>query len=149
MIALDTNILARFYVNDPTDTEGASQRALVRRLFAVSNSMFVPLTVILELEWVLRGHYKFSAQDVHTVFEHLAGLPNMTVENWIDVREASTLSVQGFDFSDALHWRLSQAASALVTFDRTGFANRAKKAKLQPPIQILDSVFVGALERSA
>jgi len=32
MIALDTNILARFFVNDPNDPEAARQRPIARRI---------------------------------------------------------------------------------------------------------------------
>jgi hypothetical protein len=49
MIALDTNILARFYVDDPADPEAARQRPIARRLLSESPRAFVPLTVILEL----------------------------------------------------------------------------------------------------
>lgn len=53
MIALDTNILARFYVDDATDPESAKQRPIARRVLTESRQVFVPLTVVLELEWVL------------------------------------------------------------------------------------------------
>ena len=36
MIALDTNILARFYVADPADPEAARQRPIARRLLTES-----------------------------------------------------------------------------------------------------------------
>ena len=59
MIGLDTNILARFYVDDPNDPEAAKQRPIARRIITESPQLFVPLTVILELEWVLRAFYHF------------------------------------------------------------------------------------------
>lgn len=59
MIALDTNILARFYVDDPGDPEAAKQRPIARSIMTDSPSLFVPLTVVLELEWVLRAFYRF------------------------------------------------------------------------------------------
>ncbi len=43
MIALDTNILARFYVDDPNDPEAAKQRPIARRLVVDSPRLFVPL----------------------------------------------------------------------------------------------------------
>ena len=54
MIAVDTNILARFYCDDPEDTEANRQRPIARRLMIESPSVFVPLTVMLEFEWVMR-----------------------------------------------------------------------------------------------
>ena len=47
MIALDTNILARFYVDDPADPEATKQRRIAHRLLTESPHVFVPLTVIL------------------------------------------------------------------------------------------------------
>lgn len=49
MIALDTNILARFYVDDPGDPEAAEQRPVAYEVIAKSPSLFVPLTVTPEL----------------------------------------------------------------------------------------------------
>jgi len=70
MIALDTNILARFYVDDPGDPEAAEQRPVAYEVIAKSPSLFVPLTVTLELEWVLRAFYRFDAARVIQVMEH-------------------------------------------------------------------------------
>ena len=36
MIGLDTNILARFYVDDPNDLEAAKQRPVARRILVES-----------------------------------------------------------------------------------------------------------------
>ena len=33
MIALDTNVIARFYVDDPSDPQGLMQRPAARRIF--------------------------------------------------------------------------------------------------------------------
>jgi predicted nucleic-acid-binding protein len=55
MIAVDTNILARFYVDDPSDSEAEKQRPVAKRILTESADVFVPLTVVLELEWVLRA----------------------------------------------------------------------------------------------
>ncbi len=103
MIALDTNILARFYVDDPNDPEAAKQRPIAHRLVVDSPRLFVPLTVILELEWVLRAFYQFSADDFIRIVHHLLGLPNATVEEWSRISNALDLHAQGLDFADALH----------------------------------------------
>ena len=67
MIGFDTNILARFYVDDPNDPEAVNQRPIARRILTESEQIFVPLTVILELEWVLRAFYRFDASDFRRV----------------------------------------------------------------------------------
>lgn len=58
MIAVDTNILARFYCDDPEDPEARRQRPLARRAMLEAAAVFVPLTVIIEFEWVMRGFYE-------------------------------------------------------------------------------------------
>lgn len=53
MTALDANVLARFFIDDPEDTQGARQRPAA--VAALSERCFVSVTVLLELEWVMRG----------------------------------------------------------------------------------------------
>ncbi|MCU0869865.1 MAG: hypothetical protein MUF30_09735, partial [Burkholderiales bacterium] len=62
MIAVDTNVLARFYCDDPADAEARRQRPIARRLLVESGPVFVPVTVALELEWVMRGFYGLPAE---------------------------------------------------------------------------------------
>ena len=52
MIALDTNILARYYVVDEADPESARQHAQVVKALSGKERFYVPKTVLLELEWV-------------------------------------------------------------------------------------------------
>lgn len=127
MIALDTNVLARFYVDDPGDPEAAEQRPVARRVITDSPSLFVPLTVILELEWVLRAFYGFDATRVIRVFEHLLGLAHINTEEAERVAAALPLAAQGMDFADALHLAGSAHCEALYTFDDRRFARRARR----------------------
>jgi predicted nucleic-acid-binding protein len=127
MIALDTNILARFYVDDPGDPEAAKQRPIARRIMTQSPSLFVPITVVLELEWVLRAFYGFDASQIVRVFEHLLGLANLNTEDAERVAAALPLTAEGMDFADALHLSGSAHCEALYTFDDRRFARRARK----------------------
>jgi len=136
MIAVDTNILARFYVQDPADPEAAQQSAIARRVLADSKQVFVPLTVVLELEWVLRAFYGFTATDFVRVVEHLLGLPQVRVEQWPSVQDALRTHAQGLDFADALHLCASAHCAELVSFDDRKFARRAKRLGLVPPVVV-------------
>ncbi|MGE0803379.1 MAG: type II toxin-antitoxin system VapC family toxin, partial [Lautropia sp.] len=62
MRALDTNVLARFFVDDPDDPEAAGQRPAA--IAALSERSFVPVTVLLEFEWVLRGFYGLARREI-------------------------------------------------------------------------------------
>jgi hypothetical protein len=67
--ALDTNVLARFYCDDPHDPEAKRQRPIARRVIVESSSLYVPLSVVLELEWVMRGFYEIDVDGVCSVIE--------------------------------------------------------------------------------
>ncbi|PPD50571.1 MAG: nucleotide-binding protein [Methylobacter sp.] len=132
MIGLDTNILARFYVNDPNDPEAAKQRPIAKRIITESAQLFVPLTVVLELEWVLRAFYHFQTNDFHRVIDHLLGLANITVEEWPRVSQALTLQAEGLDFADALHLTACSHCESFYSFDDRRFARRAARLPLTP-----------------
>ena len=55
MKSLDTNVLARFFVDDPDDEEATRQRPTA--IAAMAEPALVTVTVLLELEWVMRGLY--------------------------------------------------------------------------------------------
>ncbi|MHB8950426.1 MAG: type II toxin-antitoxin system VapC family toxin [Rhodoferax sp.] len=136
MIALDTNILARFYVDDPADPQAAQQRPIARRLLTRATPVFVPLTVVLELEWVLRAFYGFAADDFVRVVQHLLGLANVTVEEWARVSDALALHKDGLDFADALHLLASSGCTEFMSFDDRRFARRAKRLGLTPAVVV-------------
>ncbi len=136
MIALDTNLLARFYVEDPNDPEAANQRPIARRILAGSPRLFVPLTVVLELEWVLRAFYGFRAADFIRVVEHLLGLPNVSVEDWPRVADALAWHGEGLDFADALRLRAGPHCDAFYTFDDRRFARRAARLGIKPAVVV-------------
>ncbi len=139
MIALDTNVLARFYVDDPADPEAAKQRPAARRLLGESAQIFVPLTVVLELEWVLRAFYGFGADDFVRVIRHLLGLPNVSIEEWSRINDALAWHADGLDFADALHLSASSHCSEFISFDDRRFARRADRLGLMPPVVIPES----------
>ena len=131
MIALDTNVLARFYIAE-TDAEAAKQHKIASRLMQ-QPALFVARTVLLELEWVLRGGYGYAREDVARVLDHLLGLPNVVVENSEIVEDPLIHYHQGLDFADALHHAAARAAQAFATFD-SKFAKRAERLGLQPAV---------------
>ncbi|MDO9103430.1 MAG: type II toxin-antitoxin system VapC family toxin [Methylovulum sp.] len=136
MIGIDTNILARFYVDDPNDPEAVKQRPIARRIMTESQQLFVPLTVILELEWVLRAFYRFDTEDFRLVIDHLLGLANVTVEEWPRVTQALALQAEGLDFADALHLTACSQCEHFFSFDDRRFARRAARLPVTPPVTV-------------
>jgi len=136
MIALDTNILARFYVDDPVDPEADKQRPIARRLLSESPQLFVPQSVILELEWVLRAFYGFTTGDFVRVVKHLLGLPNVSIEEWPRINDALALHAEGLDFADALHLQASHHCTEFMSFDDRRFARRAQRLGVTPSVVV-------------
>jgi predicted nucleic-acid-binding protein len=134
MKALDTNVLARFFVDDSDDAQAAKQRPAA--IAAMSQRAFVSVTVLLELEWVLRGFYTLPLRDIARVLRALAGVENVTLEDRHAVLVALDAFEKGLDFADALHLARSARASAFVTFDRK-LAKRAAGLQLTPPTELL------------
>jgi predicted nucleic-acid-binding protein len=137
MIAVDTNVLVRLYVDPVNSNEGDVQRRKALALFNSAPSIFVPITVVLELAWVLQSFYEFTSQNVRDVLSHLTGLPNVDVERWADVNTAAELACQGLDIADALHALLSAHTAEFITFDDKKLARRAKRLGVLPHIRVL------------
>jgi len=136
LIAVDTNILARFYVEDASDPEAAKQRPIARRVLSDSSSLYVPTTVVLELEWVLRAFYGFGSSDFVRVIRHLMGLPNVHVQDWEPIHSALEWHLDGLDFADALHLASSAHCPEFLTFDDKRFARKASRLVSSPKVKV-------------
>ena len=134
MRALDTNVLARFFIDDPDDAQAARQRPAAAA--ALSERAFVSVTVLLELEWVMRGFYELTAKDISRVLRSLASIEHITLEDRDAVLVALDAFDRGLDFADALHIARSSRSSGFVTFDQR-LAKRAKALALAPPVELL------------
>ncbi len=119
MIAVDTNVLVRLLTGDD-----AAQYKASERLFA-STPIFIPDTVLLETEWVLRAAYELTPADVCDAYRSLLGLANVNVADGQRVARAIAWHEDGLDFADALHLAHSQDHEAMKTFD----ANFIKRAR--------------------
>jgi predicted nucleic-acid-binding protein len=137
MIGLDTNILARYYIDDEADAEAQRQRLAARRLFESGQPLMVGKSVILELEWVMRGYYGFNPAEVASVMQHLLEQAHVTVEDRDAVEQALSNVEAGIDFADALHHASYKSCDSVATFDDRKFARRAKKLGLAPAVVVL------------
>lgn len=134
MKSLDANVLARFFVDDADDTQAAKQRPAA--VTALSERAFVSVTVLLELDWVMRGFYQLPRRDIVRALRALAGIEHVTIEDRDAVLAALDASEAGLDFADALHVTRSARAAAFATFDRQ-LARRAKALALRPGVELL------------
>ena len=134
MIGLDTNVLARYYVEDKPDAEADGQRMAARRLIESGRPLMVCKSVILEFEWVLRGYYGFAQDEIIAVLRHLLALPHVTIEDRVTVEQALSHCDAGIDLVDAMHHASYRTCASMASFDDRKFARRAKKLGLAPAV---------------
>lgn len=132
MIGLDTNVLARYYIEDTNDSEANRQRISARTLIESGEPLMVCKTVLLELEWVMRGYYNFKANDVAKVFRHILSLKHITIEGREAVINAISGLEDGLDFADALHHASYISCEQIATFDDKKFARRLNRLGMAP-----------------
>jgi predicted nucleic-acid-binding protein len=120
VITPDTNVVVRLLVRDDE-----TQFAQAYRLFQ-AEAIFIPTTIVLETEWVLRYAYEFEPDTIITALRGLFGLPNVELEQPLHVAQALAWREAGLDFADALHLTAAENSQKLVTFDRK-LVTKAKK----------------------
>lgn len=112
MIAIDTNIVVRYLTGDHPE-QSARARELVD-----AGPVFVPITVLLEAEWVLRSAYRLPAPDIARALRAFGGLPSVTFDDAQIVAEALDRAERGMDFADALHLGNANGCEGFFTFDQ-------------------------------
>ena len=126
MRTIDANVLVRALVRDD-----AAQAARAEALLQV-NEVFVPVTGMLELEWVLRTRYGYPPRLVAQAFEGIAALGNVVLGERAAVVAAAARVAQGWEFADALHHALSAGCDDFVTLDGE-LGKRAARGKNVTP----------------
>ena len=136
MIGLDTNVLARYYIEDKADDEATKQRQAARRLIESGKPLMVCKTVVLELEWVMRGYYGFDREEIVTIFRHLLSMPHVEIEDRESIIQALDSCELGLEFADALHHASYRGCSTMSSFDDKKFAKRAAKLGVVPRVVV-------------
>lgn len=130
MRAVDTNVLVRALVRDDPAQAARAEELLAR------DEVFVPVTVMLELEWVLRSRYGFTAAKVAQALALLCAMPRVSVGEAEAVRQAAAHVAKGWDFADALHHALSQGCEDFLSFDEKLVKRSARATpRAQPPLK--------------
>ena len=127
--ALDTNILVRMFVDD-----GSKEVPIARAVFK-REVVEIPLSVILECEWVLRSAYKFKPASICEALVALLSMENVLVHNEDLVATAIEAHRSGVDFADAISLLLVEGSDELLTFD-DDFEKRARRMDHRIPVRI-------------
>ena len=126
MRAVDTNVLVRALVRDDPAQAARAQSVIG------GQAIYIPVTVMLELEWVLRSRYAFAPKQVAQALALIASLGNATVGERQAVLAATVRVAQGWDFAEALHHALSEGCDDFVTLD-ADLARRALRGPAAVP----------------
>ena len=130
MIALDTNILVRLLT---ADDAGQARRA--KALLLEKRDYWIPVTVLLELGWVLQSQGWARAHLAQTLRDLLT-TANIKPQHPEAVYRALQWYGQGVDLADALHVALSAPASEFLSFDKP-LQKKAAEFALSPPVTAL------------
>ena len=117
MLALDSNVLIRYLVeDDPEQTRIAAE--FVETRLSASDPGFVSLVVLCEVAWTLKSGYGFERAQIQDTLRRLSKARQLTFEHGEIVDRA--LSNGNQDLADVIVHLLGQHHGCLetVTFDR-------------------------------
>lgn len=129
MPALDTNVLVRYLIADDRKQFELAKQFIEEAI--TNETLFIPLSVSVELEWVLRSLYEIKKAMIITTFNSLLEAREIEFQEESAVEIALSLYTDSnADFADCLHVASAQTQGRvpLVTFDRK--ASRVEGAKL-------------------
>jgi predicted nucleic-acid-binding protein len=128
MIAADTNVWARAYLNDD-EVQARNARNAIEAACA-EHGVFVPMIVLAELYWVLKS--KWTRERVLNTIEHLLETDGVVIESpMLATRALEESRIGAAGFADLLIAQVSFAAGVdeVITFDRT-FGRMARVRRL-------------------
>ena len=132
MASLDTNVLVRYLLDDiANEPQSALAKKLIRAAVQAGDTLYIPITVMLELEWVLRSNFTFNKTQVTATLSSLLACGELSFESESALEVALALYIQGgADFAYRTHIALAHVAgeSPLWTFDKA--ASKVDGAKL-------------------
>lgn len=120
MIALDTNVLVRFFVED--DRKQSRQAAeLIQHTIEADDALFVSDIVLCELVWVLSACYKIEKPKIIELINNLLRAKHLTFQHQDNLSRALDQFDEGRgDFADYLIYQQARSAGCghVATFDK-------------------------------
>lgn len=129
MPSLDTNVLVRYLVKDDARQHAAAAKVIESD--TQDADFTVPITVALELEWVLRSRYGVDKEGIIDTYTRLLETAGLMFQDEPSVERALSLFTEhSADFADCLHIALAMSNNSLpfVTFDKK--ASKIPQARL-------------------
>ncbi|MCY3930422.1 MAG: type II toxin-antitoxin system VapC family toxin [Acidobacteria bacterium] len=119
MIALDTNVLLRFFLRDDEEQAEAAEKLMLQ--LTLDEPGFVSREVLVELVWALEYTFRFGRERIASILDQLVHVAAVEIESASDVVEATGgYRRGGADFADRMIAAAARRAGALslYTFDR-------------------------------
>lgn len=110
MKVADTNLIVRTIVRD-----NLVQAAIAEAV--VEAGILLPVTILMETEWVLRSRYRLAREAITNALTGLVDSETVTTPDEAAIRWALTRYAAGADLADMLHLTQSRRADAFLTFD--------------------------------
>ena len=122
MIAVDTNVLLRYILNDHEEQFAAASQFFMSR--TEENPAFVSQIVLCELAWSLGRRYGFSCSDVLSVISKLIETAEIQVEDEGSISSLISDTSPAVDFADIIiaYRAKMSGCEATVTFDQKAAA---------------------------
>ena len=120
MPAVDTNVLVRWLIDDD-ERQSSLAQSLLESAQARQTALFVPSTVTLEVEWVLRSRYRLDKAHILAAFNSLLETQEIDFQDEAALERALHHYRSGAaEFADCMHSGICAAAgrSPLLTFDK-------------------------------
>ena len=137
MIGLDTNVLARYYIDDAADAEAQRQRLAARRLIESGQPLMVSKSVVLELEWIMRGYYGFAQAEVASVLRTCLSRHTSMSKTVMPSSKRSPIAKPASISPTRCAMRATDLATASQHLMTAKFARQAKKLGLAPAVMVV------------
>ena len=126
MIAVDTNVLVRYLVEDDA-RQSAEAARLIEAAAADGETIFISHIVICELVWVLSFAYEMPRREIASILHQLRRAASVTLEGADHVQRALASFENGKgDLADYLiaEQAIAHGCRSIATFDRVLYADK-------------------------
>jgi predicted nucleic-acid-binding protein len=120
MIGLDTNVLARFLLDDDPRQSALAKKAL-QGVLSSGQRLMICSAMFLELEWVLRSRPDLNKASVVAMLRQLFELHDLMIDDEAAVEEAlQTYENANVDFAECLFYATCRrrGCGTMMTFDK-------------------------------
>jgi len=135
VIALDTNVLVRFLVED-NEAQSAAAAALIEEALSREEGLFVSAIVVCETVWVLTTAYRVKKPEVVAILRELFRAKQLVFDSPDNLSRALAAYGAGRgDFADYIIREEARAAGcdSVATFDRALLSDRYFTHPEAPP----------------